>query len=155
MQEPMTDIVAANSHFPPEVVQRAKALAVRGFSLRRIEYALRAEFGEGPTYNTIHGWVKQWTQHDDLEQLRNEQLSQNELEAASWADDLVFEKLQYLEGKPEKSRLGELTLTAGLYRDKYRNAQTPGDKVPTVTVFVGVKVDTEHTDTIDVVEPGE
>ncbi len=140
----MTDIVAANSHFPPEVVEHTKALAIRGFSLRRIEYALKAKFSDcaTPTYNTIHGWVKQWTQHDDLEQLRNEQLSQNELEAASWADDLVFQKLQYLEGKPEKSRLGELTLTAGLYRDKYRNAKSPqADKVSRISVFVGVKVD--------------
>ena len=139
-----TDIVAAHSHFPPEVVEHAKALAVRGFSLRRIEYALRSRFSDGdtPTYNTIHGWVKQWTAHDDLEQLRNEQLTQNELEAAAWADDLVFEKLKYLEGKPEKSRLSELTLAAGLYRDKYRNAQAP-TQGSNVSVFVGVKVSRE------------
>lgn len=101
--------------------------------------------------------MKQWTQHDDLEQLRNEQLSQNELEAASWADDLVFEKLRYLEGKPEKSRLSELTLTAGLYRDKYRNARIPqADRDTHISVFVGVMGDAkEPAMEGEVVEPGE
>ena len=50
----MKDIVAANSHFPPEVVEHTKALAVRGFSLRRIEYALKAKFSDCDTPHLQH-----------------------------------------------------------------------------------------------------
>jgi hypothetical protein len=89
-------------------------MEAEGISSRRTVERLKRLFPEEaiPSNVAVANWRR------ELHMSLHEELEDSELAIARRADELVTQKLDYCEENIDKARLGELTLTAGIYRDK-------------------------------------
>lgn len=100
--------------YDTEMIAQANALEVEGVSTRRTVERLRVMFPDEtiPSHDAVHEWRRK--RHESL----HEELEDNELVIGLRCDELVTQKLAYLEGHIDKARLAELIMGAGVYRDK-------------------------------------
>ncbi len=100
--------------FSNEMIAQSNAMEAEGISSRRTVERLKALFPDETIPSNVS--VADWRR--GLHASLHEELEDSELAIARRADELVVQKLDYCEGNIDKARLGELTLTAGIYRDK-------------------------------------
>ena len=100
--------------FSNEMIAQANAMEAEGISTRRTVERLRAMFPDEaiPTNVSVSEWRRK--AHEFL----HEELEDNELTIARFADELVVKKLEWSKDNMKTARLAELVMAAGVYRDK-------------------------------------
>ena len=128
----------AKVHYPDTIVARAVVLAAEGHSIRRIEADLAKEFPDDatPSRDTVRRWAL--AQANSSREEEGDRMQR----IISLADDAVVAGLNGARDSehPEKYII-PANAVAGTYRDKRDRADGKGDPTPTISVFVGVRVD--------------
>ena len=128
----------AKTHYPDAIVARAVVLAAEGHSIRHIESDLSREFPDDvtPSREAVRRWAQAYA--DTCREDEGDRVQR----IITLADDAVVAGLHGArESEHPEKYIIPANAVAGTYRDKRDRADGKGDPTPTISVFVGVRVD--------------